>query len=47
MSVALKVNKLREILDDKKLAKTIYVLGESSSFGWGVDYEKTYSSLLV
>ena len=23
------------------------MLGDSSSFGWGVDYEKTYSSLLV
>ena len=27
--------------------KTLHVLGDSSSFGWGVDYEKTYSSLLV
>ena len=33
--------------DTKKVAKTLYVLGDSSSFGWGVDYEKTYSSLLV
>jgi len=27
--------------------KSLHVLGDSSSFGWGVDYEKTYSSLLV
>ncbi|MBT5631466.1 MAG: SGNH/GDSL hydrolase family protein [Nitrospina sp.] len=27
--------------------RTLYVLGDSSSFGWGVNYEKTYSSLLV
>ncbi len=35
-------------LENKKQApKTLYVLGDSSSFGWGVDYEKTYASLLV
>ena len=28
-------------------ASTLYVLGDSSSFGWGVDYEKSYPSLLV
>ena len=27
--------------------RTLYVLGDSSSFGWGVDYEKSYPSLLV
>lgn len=27
--------------------KTLYVLGDSSSFGWGVEYEKSYSSLLT
>ena len=31
----------------KTEAKTLHVLGDSSSFGWGVDYEKTYPSLLV
>ena len=29
------------------LGRTLYVLGDSSSFGWGVNYEKTYPSLLV
>ena len=28
-------------------ARTVHVLGDSSSFGWGVNYEKTYSSVLV
>lgn len=27
-------------------ARTLYVLGDSSSFGWGVEYEKSYPSLL-
>ncbi len=27
--------------------KTLYVLGDSSSFGWGVDYEKSYTYLLT
>ena len=27
--------------------KTLFVLGDSSSFGWGVEYEKSYSSLLT
>jgi lysophospholipase L1-like esterase len=27
--------------------RTLYVLGDSSSFGWGVEYEKSYSSLLT
>jgi lysophospholipase L1-like esterase len=27
--------------------RTLHILGDSSSFGWGVDYEKSYSSLLV
>jgi len=27
--------------------KTLYVLGDSSSFGWGVEYEKSYSSQLT
>jgi lysophospholipase L1-like esterase len=31
----------------EKSAKTLYVLGDSSSFGWGVEYEKSYSSLLT
>jgi len=31
----------------KTATKTLHVLGDSSSFGWGVDYEKTYSSQLV
>ncbi len=26
---------------------TLHVLGDSSSFGWGVDYEKSYPALLV
>lgn len=28
-------------------ARTLHVLGDSSSFGWGVDFEKSYPSLLV
>ncbi|MBC8287267.1 MAG: SGNH/GDSL hydrolase family protein [Nitrospinae bacterium] len=28
-------------------ARTLYVLGDSSSFGWGVEYEKSYSALLT
>jgi lysophospholipase L1-like esterase len=31
----------------ESFARTLYVLGDSSSFGWGVDYEKSYPSLLV
>jgi lysophospholipase L1-like esterase len=31
----------------KKSGQTLYVLGDSTSFGWGVEYEKSYSSLLV
>jgi lysophospholipase L1-like esterase len=27
--------------------RTLYVLGDSSSFGWGVEYEKSYSSQLT
>jgi lysophospholipase L1-like esterase len=27
--------------------RTLYVLGDSSSFGWGVDFEKSYPFLLV
>ena len=27
--------------------KTLYMLGDSSSFGWGVEYEKSYSSQLT
>jgi lysophospholipase L1-like esterase len=33
--------------DAKTSARTLHVLGDSSSFGWGVDYEKSYPSLLV
>ncbi|MZH03714.1 MAG: SGNH/GDSL hydrolase family protein, partial [Nitrospinae bacterium] len=30
-----------------KEGKTLHVLGDSSSFGWGVEYEKSYPSQLV
>jgi lysophospholipase L1-like esterase len=32
---------------DKAEGRTLYVLGDSSSFGWGVDFEKTYPFLLI
>jgi lysophospholipase L1-like esterase len=31
----------------KRETRTLYVLGDSSSFGWGVEYEKSYSSQLT
>ncbi len=34
-------------VDAGSAEKTVHVLGDSSSFGWGVDYEKIYSFLLV
>jgi lysophospholipase L1-like esterase len=32
---------------NKPGARTLHVLGDSSSFGWGVDFEKSYPSLVV
>ena len=31
----------------KQIKRTLFVMGDSSSFGWGVDFEKSYPSLLI
>jgi lysophospholipase L1-like esterase len=36
-----------EITKTETTGKTLYVLGDSSSFGWGVEYEKSYSYQLT
>ena len=36
-----------EATKNEALGRTLYVLGDSSSFGWGVEYEKSYSSQLI
>jgi lysophospholipase L1-like esterase len=38
---------LRDESKKETSGKTLHVLGDSSSFGWGVDYEKSYPFVLV